>query len=266
MADVRIGNRTFNGIEGVVLNNKTSGSTLYSLMDWNENSNSRPNYVKNRPFWIEEKILYSNSNQMQSIEANDTITEMWPEVSNIKCFNTNYKNFVPELMVGGVVTINISGTETTYNIVKYCPTENQLAHFLSDYAGTNNLAIVNGMAFSLPSTCFMGIIPITATTYIKIFTIASPNLFAANAPEGLYIYTTTQENNDGTTTTYQLTSLKFNDIIFNKDYQAFFDYFRNPMYILPIKDLMDVVNQDTSGFKAGDLILLTTSNPMELLS
>ena len=113
MANVKIGNRVFNGIEGIVLDNYTSGSTLYSLMDWKINSSNEPNYVKNRPFWVEEKSfgsgMFSTEHQF-TFENTDT-------GYTYKCQLINDDmNIVPELFVNGTVTYsnNIASNNNVY--------------------------------------------------------------------------------------------------------------------------------------------------------
>ena len=262
MANVKIGNRTFNGIEGVVLNNQTSGNTLYSLMDWGENSHNQPNYVKNRPFWIQNKS-YSWSGTDNSTNSFDPPEEFNSIIaSKLNWISSVDDNFVPELMVGGSVTLNLNGTTATYPIEKYIATITQYQHFMADYGEQPVVGIINGQIMGFPASVSIGIVPITADTSIMIFMTAPANTLASDSPAGLYAFKYNHVIDDATTETYYLTNLKFNDIIINKDYGTFFDYFRNPIYIMPVDQITEVLNQDLSNYNTGDLILLVSGNPL----
>ena len=263
MANVRIGNRIFNGIEGVLLNNQTSGSTLYSLMDWGENSTKQPNYVKNRPFWNEKKEIVwdgtSNliSNLPEEVKSSFNVTDL--------AFLPNYNyNFMPELMVNGEVdVVKNNNSAQKYTIAKYCHTITQFAHACQDL-DDNNIIIVNGGAFGLPNTAHLGCLPNDESSPIVLFAILPANAIGNGTPAGLYV---SKAKNSATSDTYYLTKLIFNDIIFNKDYEVFFNYLRNPMYIIPIDaDPEAVLSQDLSSYQPGDLLLLTLNDPSVLLS
>ena len=185
-------------------------------MDWGENSATEPNYVKNRPFWIENKsISWDGVENANTITLASALATQLPQVSSVTRLPNDFNNFVPELMVGGNVEVNENGTVKSYTIIKYCHTLTQYQHAILDYEGTNSIIIVNGGAFGFPSVSHIGCLPIKGNAPTMVFCIVPANFLAANSAAGLYAF---KFLDSATSTTYYLTKLIFNDIIFNEEY------------------------------------------------
>ena len=256
MANVKIGNRVFNGIEGIVLDNYTSGSTLYSLMDWKINSSNEPNYVKNRPFWVEEKSfgsgMFSTEHQF-TFENTDT-------GYTYKCQLINDDmNIVPELFVNGQTTYsNNIASNNTEIIDAYCATSGQVDAFFRDSGKTSACILVQGHIIGFPSSWVICVLYHLEGHKVPIFGWIDPELLGEQHPRGLYAIETSFQQEEATVT-IQLTNIKFNDIIINEDYGRFFHYLRNPIHVVPVTSLDATIltGLDLSLYNPGDFVFLT---------
>lgn len=239
MAKIKIGNRYFDSVQGVVVNDENGDKSLYSKPSWAENNEVKAGYIEDRPFY--HKAIEEGSATRD--------TEATPYTLNIGGVNVTFSSQEetfnlqdPYTMTGVSIQTEVNGP--FYEIKGYIKS----AYELSQYQASSALvgAIVDGPVINLPSA-ITALILINNTGYniICFYSNTKGILDGANSPIGFYVNT-----NLPTTWYYK----NYFPIVINERYREFFQSMKTPIYVMS-SSLADFTDLDFSNFAPGDIVL-----------
>jgi hypothetical protein len=238
MAKVRIGNRYFDAVQGIVVDDGNGEKALFSKPDWNESDPTKAGFIKDRPFWRQKK----------SLDITTTLTDNSGYQVNfggqtIYAYDANWgENFaIPEpiWLVGGTVTVG--GIE--YTLTKYCKS----MYELQVEASKSNLhaVVFDGSVLDFPSSVtVIALVGGDDAVPVLLFTSKS-GVVASDAPAGLYgLYIGLAE--------MIATNLTYDNVVVDINYASFFTNLSPRILVLGAGDLQTF---QPELFEPGDIIL-----------
>lgn len=242
MARVKIGNRYFDAVSGIAVNDENGDKALYSKPSWSENTKTKAGYIENRPFFREDEsegsLLVLDSTKTYlfpglTTETADIFLSQVDDVLNLQD---------PFSLIG--CEISYDGGVTKHTIVNYIKTAYELELIASSEETV--CVIVDGPLVGLNSTV-TAIYLMGASSGIPLMLYANKKgvLDQDASPIGLYV-------NFSLSTSWNYYNYK--PIIINEDYLTFFQNLRNPIHIMR-STVADIEKMDFSNFEPGDIIL-----------
>lgn len=237
MARIKIGNRYFDSVAGVVVNDENGDKSLYSKPSWDENNVNKAGYIEDRPFWT-EKTTITLTNEFEQTGYDFTGTTTLSSDITIHKLTTSITD--AQALLDGQIIIN----QVTYPIIAHCKTDYEIQYYSTQ--NTMSAILIDGPLVSLPSAV-MALYLIGNQQKIPILLITHKDgVFGTGAEKGTYIAKITDVSIESFT-------LNFENIILNAKYNSFFKNLRSPIFINTATGIDDM---DFSNFAAGDIILV----------